>query len=430
MGYGLLRTPLWRVELRRAGLRFAWLVLSLLAFLHRATVARNVRVVAVVGSFGKTTTSRAVAAVLGCDGRRRHPAHAITRLRPRDRRAVMEVGIRRRGQMATFARLVRPQIVVVTAVGSEHHRRLGDLEATRMEKAAMVRSLAPDGLAVLNGDDPNVRWMGTQTTAAVKTFGFEPTNDVWASDVAIDGPQGTRFVLHANGEQRLARIRLLGRHMVYPALAAVSVALAEGKTLDDAVSSVATLAPTPKRLEPVRLSNGAVLLYDHYKSPLETVEAALDVLAEIPAQRRIVVLGDVEDPPGRSVEAVYDVYARLGARVASVASRAVFVHAGNDGPRPRYAPAAREHGMPPEAVEETEAVRGAVDALAGDLRPGDVVLVKGANQQRFDRIALALAGRQVGCELTVCTAWVSCSSCPMLARGWEGRDLTGGGRGI
>ncbi len=186
-----LRTPLWRTELRRVVVLLAWSVMARVARVWLATVARNVRVVAVVGTYGKTTTARAVAAVLDADDKHRVPAHAVVRLRRRDRYAVMEVGIHRPGQMERYARFVRPQIAVVTSVGSEHRRYLRTVEGTRHEKAEMMRALPRSGFAALNGDDPNVRWMATQTDATVRTFGLEPTNDVWASDVAIDWPRAS-----------------------------------------------------------------------------------------------------------------------------------------------------------------------------------------------------------------------------------------------
>jgi UDP-N-acetylmuramoyl-tripeptide--D-alanyl-D-alanine ligase len=395
-------------------------MLACLARVHRASVARRTRVIVVVGSFGKTTTSRAVATALGRDPDRLKDnyasflAAALLSIRPRDRHAVIEVGIDRVGQMSRYARIVRPDVAVVTCIGSEHNRSLRDFEVTRTEKAAMVRALGPSGLAVLNGDDANVRWMKTQTRAVVRTFGFDQHNDVRATDVAIEWPHGTGFTLHADGMRQRTRVRLLGRHMVYSVLAAVTVALAEGFGLDQSLARIASLAPTPGRLEPVQLSNGAFLLRDDFKSPLETIESALDVLAEIPADRRMVVLGDVEEPPGSQGP----IYGQLGERLASLSSRSVLVTSDFR----RYASGARRAGLATDGLIDAKAdLVKAADAIGADLRGGDVVLIKGRSTQRLERIALALAGHRVRCELKSCDASVTrCENCPMLARGWGG----------
>ena len=163
----------------RAGIKGeAWPVLRRVASLYRRTLVRNTCVVAVVGSFGKSTTMRAVTAALG---RKIHPraelnaksevALAVLRIRRSDRHAVIEVGIDAPGKTLGYARVVRPNVTVATSVGSEHNRSLKTLEVTRSEKAEMVRILPASGLAVLNGDDPNVMWMQSQTRAR--------SNDVW-----------------------------------------------------------------------------------------------------------------------------------------------------------------------------------------------------------------------------------------------------------
>ena len=418
----MLQTPLKRRERLMRGFSQMWPVLSRLANLYRRTVVRRTRIVAVVGSFGKSTTTNAVATALG---RIPHPgtqrssssflARGLLRIRPRQRHAVLEVGITRPKEMASYAHMVRPDITVVTSIGSEHNTSLGTLEMTREEKAEMVRIVSPSGLVVLNGDDPNVRWMRGQTQAQVVTFGFEETNDVWASDVSLeDWPSGTRFTLHTDGKTRDLRIRLIGRPMVYPILAAVAVALAEGFTLDQIQPGLEALAPIPGRLEPVRLPSGAIILRDDFKSPLETVEAALDVLAEIPAKRRIVVLGRVTESQGKQGPT----YRHLGARVGSIASRAIFIC----GDKINYAcsAGATAAGMPHSAIVKAGSnMFKALEALQGDLGPGDVVLIKGSPFLRLDRITFMLAGRNVRCRIHTCTTKVaSCYHCPMLERGW------------
>ena len=421
----LLSTPLGRLRVKVAACSRAWPFLARPAALYRRTLVRTTRVIAVAGSFGKTTTTRAILAAL-----RRDPRAAVNRnakcflalalfaIRPGQRHAVIEVGISERNEMARYARVIRPDIAVVTSIGSEHNRSLGSLDVTRAEKAHIVRVLPPFGLAVLNGDDPNVRWMSEQTQARIITFGFGETNGVRAGPPVVDGPHGMRFELFTPHAVREARVRLIGRPMVYAILAAVAVALAEGFDLDEVLAALEELAPTPGRLQPVPLANGAVLLRDEFKAPQETIEAALDVLMQIPAPRRIVVLGDVSEPVGSTGP----IYRRLGERVGQIATRAVFLTSGDMSKR--YVSGALRGGLPRDAVVNARGqVRLAVEALQGSIQPGDVILLKGRDTHQLQRVALTLMGRRVRCELVFCDAKVDCDHCPMLDRGWEGRRV-------
>jgi UDP-N-acetylmuramyl pentapeptide synthase len=400
-----------------------WPLTSRLAVLHRRVLVSRTRVVAVTGSFGKTTTTRAVSAAIGYEQRRKRGgnafaaiARAVLRTRPWDRYLVIEVGVAGPGQMDPYTSILRPDIAVVTSIGSEHMRSFGSLEATRAEKAKLVRALPPTGLAVLNGDDPMVRSMATETRARVATFGFESQNDVRATDLELVWPEGSRFTIGAGGKRRSVTTRLLGWPMVYPLLAAVTVALFEGQDLDETLARLEALPQTPGRLEVIPLENGAFVLRDDFKSTLETVDAALDVLAEIPARRRMVVLGEVSEPPGSQGP----IYRRLGARVAEVASRAVFVGVNFQ----RYAAGARGAGLPATAmVNAGRDVLGAAELVRSWLGPGDVVLVKGRDTQRLDRIWLAIEGRPVRCNIDFCDARGRCDSCPMLERGWDGTPV-------
>jgi UDP-N-acetylmuramoyl-tripeptide--D-alanyl-D-alanine ligase len=309
--------------------------------------------------------------------------------------------------------MLRPDVAVVTSVGSEHNRVFGSLSVTREQKSAMVRALPDSGVAVLNGDDPNVRWMEHTTTARVLTFGFDPSNQVVGSDFRLDWPHGSTLRIEAGGQACHARIRLIGRHSVYAALAAVAVAVEiGGRSLEEAVARIEGLPPTPGRMHPVRLNGGEWLLRDDNKSALETVEAALDTLSKIPALRRIVVMGAVSEPPGQQRQ----LYRELGSQVAEIAQSAIFVcgrktfEAYRSGGRARV-----DTEFHPMHVRN---VRGAIDRLEREIRAGDVVLVKGRDTQRLERIALALQDRTVNCNLEYCnTKAVRCADCPMLERG-------------
>jgi len=383
-----------------------------IAHAYRRTIIRRTRIVAVVGSFGKTTTTSAVSAALDLH---RDPkgwnsgaflAAGLLRIRPGARHAVLEVGISRKGTMARYARLLRPDIVVVTSIGSEHHESLGTLEGAREEKSAMVRALPPAGLAVLNGDDPNVLWMRDATRARVVTFGFGETCDVRASSVSIDIREGTRFHLDADGGTREVAVRLLGRHMVYPVLAAIAVSLGEGLSLDEVLPRLERLAPTPERLQVVRTGEGAFLIVDTFKSMLETIHASLDTLAEIDVDRKIVVLGDIEEPKGSQGP----LYKDLGARISRVATRVVFVGGGK-----AYASlvsGGRSAGMTRKSVVYAgKSPRRAAELVEKDLRVGDVVLIKGRSTQHLERVAFHLVGRPVPCDVDACGWKPGCAEC-------------------
>ncbi|HEX8013144.1 MAG TPA: UDP-N-acetylmuramoyl-tripeptide--D-alanyl-D-alanine ligase [Casimicrobiaceae bacterium] len=415
----MLQTPIGRWKLRQGVGYRLWPVTSLLARAYRRAVLRHTRVIAVVGSFGKSTTARAVSAVLNVP---EHPgmllnswgevASALLRVRPSQAHAVIEVGIARPGEMQAYAGTVRPDIAIVTAVGSEHNRSLGTLEATRAEKSWMVRALPRSGTAILNADDPNVLWMRGKTEARVVTFGFGEACDVRAESVRIDWPHGTRFRLKAFGHERDVAIRLIGRHMIYPALAAIAASQLAGRSLDGALALLESLPPTPGRMEPTALPQGAFVLRDDFKSALETMHAALDAFAEIPARRRLVVLGDVSEPPGPQ----RPIYQALAERVARMASHLIVIGHGLEA----YSSGARRGGMPKSSIiDGGRTPQQAAEALGKLLQPGDVVLIKGRNTQMLDRIRLILQGRRVGCNITFCNVHtLYCNDCPMLERGW------------
>jgi len=411
-----LRTARGRQRLRLSAYARLAPAVRAAAVAHRRTLVRRTRVVAVVGSFGKTTAARAVAAALGLPvsryGSRNSGvavAAAALRIRPGDRHAVIEVGISGEGQMARYARLIRPDIAVVTCVGSEHLSSFRTLEATRAEKAKMVEALPLGGLAVLNGDDLHVLWMRDATRARVITYGFGVENDVRASGAAPDGWAGARFTLHVGGEVHDVRTQLIGRQMVYPVLAAVAVAHAEGLELGPVLAAMAALEPTANRLEPIRHPSGALLLLDAFKGALETIHAALNALDELPARRKIVVLGDVEEPPGSQGP----IYKEVGRHAAHVAERVYYL--GGKTNLARLRAGTIEGGLPREALIHVR--RGSLEAaerLGPELRAGDVVLIKGRSTEHFERIALALLGTNVGCEVRLCRRRHDCETCPLL----------------
>lgn len=394
--------------------------------LYRRTAGRRVRVVAVVGSVGKTTTTRAVAAAL--DASIGRPAQmnanspvgvgrALLGARPWHRHAVIEAGINGPGQMRRQAQMLQPDVAVVTAIASDHWKSFSTLELTRDEKADMVRVLPPTGVAVLNADDPNVRWMATQTKARIVLVGEAPDADVRVTDIALDWPHGTRFNAHIDGRVIPVTTRLLGRHMVFPALAALAVAYIEGVPLDSAVAALGDLQPTFSRMQLVPLENGAFVIRDDFKASLESIAAAAETMAQIPARRRIVVLGALSEARGR--QDFRDAGALLGVAV----DRVVLVGSNRD--MQAYRSGIARGGVGRENVQRVHNAREAAELLGPELRPGDVVLTKGRQQQALARVALTLSGRHVQCRADPCPfKRMVCDLCPYLEQPFDGRRVS------
>lgn len=416
----LLRTPLGREEIGR-GLRyrmFPWAAAQ--AKRRRHTALADVCLVAVVGSLGKTTARRFTQSALGQTrigvGNRNAfwgLARTVLNADPTLSELVIEAGINRPGEMTRYAKILSPDITVVTAIASEHREFLGDPQTTRHEKAFMVRALPTDGIAVLNGDDENVLWMATQTEARVITFGLGSRNDVRATEIETDWPHGTRFRLHIGDDSWPARVRLFGRPMVYSALAGIAVAHAVGRDVGDILSAIGNLPPTPQRLCPVPLKNLAWLLDDTYKSPAETMVAALETLEECQANRKFVVMGPVPD----YTEDPETWYSLLASALARVADRALLIGGGYE----PFVEAASRQGLAHSGfIDGGHDILGAAGWLRERLAPDDLALVKGY-RLHTDRIVMQLTGSSVGCELSYCPRVSPCRTCPMCERGWRGR---------
>jgi len=420
----MLTTSFGRTQLHDGIQNVFWPLFYRVAWIYRILTRRFTRQVAVVGSIGKTTCSRATSSVLGQLTYRKYyrnfrtpAARRILEVPPWQKYAVTEIGIDGPGQMEKFARMVKPHTVIVTAIASEHNRSLKTLETTRFEKSKMLWNLPKDGVAILNGDDPNVMWMRNHTDARVETYGFDESCDYRASNYQLEWPDGSSFDVVCPARIQHIKSKLIGRHMVYPMLAAMAFADNAGISPGRALSSLESLQPTSGRLETVRLPGGAYLIRDEFKSSLETIHSALDVLDEVPAGKRGIILGDISEPPGSQGP----LYREIGARIAGMADWAVFY----GGKKSDYASGARAAGMPAEVIEKSDGeLVSLAEKISRRVKPGDVVLIKGRSNQKLERISLAVMGRTVKCDLRVCKARTyRCESCPMLESGWGNKRV-------
>jgi UDP-N-acetylmuramoyl-tripeptide--D-alanyl-D-alanine ligase len=351
-----------------------------------------VRVIGVTGSVGKSTTKELTADVLDVRYRTvKNPGNlnneiglplSLLRLTESHERAVLEMGFYVPGEIAFLCGLARPQIGVITNVSQAHMERAGSLEAIAAGKAELVENLpaGPDGVAVLNYDEPIVRAMAEKTKALVFYYGLAPEADLWASEVEGLGLEGIRFVLHYKGDHVHLRVPLLGRHSVHTVLRATAVGLIEGLTWEEIVSGLQN-SQTQLRLVAVQGPKGSLLLDDTYNAAPASMIAALNLLAELDG-RHVAVLGDMLEL-GEYEERGHRM---VGVRAAEVADELVTV-----GERARWiADEASQAGLPASHVFQQADAAGAIEFLRRTIQEGDVVLVKGSHGMHMDQIVTDL----------------------------------------
>ncbi|MEK7682801.1 MAG: UDP-N-acetylmuramoyl-tripeptide--D-alanyl-D-alanine ligase [Chloroflexota bacterium] len=355
---------------------------------HREFHRQALRVIAITGSVGKSTTKELAAEILQRRFRtHRNPGNlnneiglplSVLQISSAQERAVLEMGFYVPGEIALLCEIARPQVGVITNVSEVHLERAGSLEAIVQGKGELVESLppAPEGVAILNIDDGNVRGMASRTRARVFYYGLSPDADLWASDVEGLGLEGVRFQLHHLGEIFHVRVPLLGQHSVHTALRAAAVGLAEGMSWDDIIAGLQQ-THSQLRLVAVNGPGGSLLLDDTYNAAPPSVIAALNLLQELEG-RHIAVLGDMLEL-GEFEERGHRM---VGARAAEVVHELVTV-----GERARWiAEEALRAGMPQAALATLPDSQAAVEYLRSRIGAGDVVLIKGSRGVHMDEI--------------------------------------------
>ncbi len=385
---------------------------------YRRTLLRKVKIISVTGSLGKSTTSRTIAAVVG-DTRLKGFSNTTSmvirnmlRYRPSSQYAVLETAINGPGYADDYARMLKPDIVIVTSIASEHILNFGSLKNTRLEKSRMPHSLPPGKTVILNADDPNVMWMSRKTRARIITFGIDEKADIMAENIQISPPGSMEFDARIKNKIFRLKTALLGKHMIYPALAALAVAFAEGLDMEESCCRLQRMGSVEARMHGVVLDSGAILIRDDYKATRESVWRALETLSDFPAKRRILVLGGVGEVFNQEFKKFYP---DLGRRIGqSVDYAYLYLHS-----KPfRYC----VNGAVSSGMERSRITKINLDpisvlpTLPDDLGKGDVILVKGKGNYKISRLSLALMGKRVNCRLMSCPVSASyCDDCSRLA---------------
>jgi UDP-N-acetylmuramoyl-tripeptide--D-alanyl-D-alanine ligase len=260
------------------------------------------RVVAVTGSAGKTTTKEAIAAalaakfnVLKSKGNLNNSFGLplqLLRLDAEHEYAVVEMGMNHLGEIAALARIAGPDWGVVTNVGTAHIENFTEGQAgIARAKYELIAALPPAGVAFLNCADPFVSQFGRDFQGKVVYFGVGPCANPQIVTMHEDA-DGLQVHYRVNDREGEFTLHLLGAHNASNAIAGLAVALEAGVDIEAAVRALETLTPGDKRGE-VFTIDGATILNDSYNSNPEALQSMIRTLAAYPAQRRILVAGEM-----------------------------------------------------------------------------------------------------------------------------------------
>jgi UDP-N-acetylmuramoyl-tripeptide--D-alanyl-D-alanine ligase len=353
-------------------------------------------VVGITGSVGKTgvkdllasITSRAMPTAASPRSFNNEVGVPLTLLatKVQTRVVICEMGTRGLGQIKALCELARPQVGIVTNVGVTHYEQFGSREAIAEAKGELIRFLPEGGAAILNADDPLVMGMASRAQAEILTYGVSERAWLSAQRVNADRLGRATFRMVRDREAVWVTLPVSGGHQVSNALAASAAAVALGLSLDDCRIGLEAAVMSPWRMQ-VEEAGGVVIVNDAYNANPTSVASALTSCAAmtVGGGRLVAVLGYMAELGKIEVAE----HRRIGALAASLATKLVVV-----GSRAEpIALGARDAGMTDVAlVPDAPAAARA----AGDLQPGDVLLVKGSRVAALEHLAQMIKDRVVG----------------------------------
>lgn len=368
---------------------------TLLAYQQLAHAYRlkqqGLKVFAITGSNGKTSTKDLLAACLGAkykvvktQGNFNNEIglpKTLLSIQPDTDIAVVEMGMRGLGQIAELCRIAEPDSGLITNVGETHMELLGSMENIGKAKSEIVVDLPSDGFAVLNGDNEYVLAAAGKTKAQVVYFGLGESCDYRGSDI-VTSALGTTFTCteKKSGKSVSVRLQLIGEHNVYNALSAIAGAACYGVLLEDSAKALATARLTGSRQEIIYIGD-ITFINDAYNASPASMEAALKTLAEAKkaahgAVRTIAVLADMLELGAISEDA----HRRVGRWAVENGVDYVLTY----GPEAAYI-SEEVKKLGGEGCHYADR-QGAADKLRQLATAGDIILLKGSNSMQVGKM--------------------------------------------
>ena len=353
----------------------------------------NPKVVAVTGSNGKTTTKDMIASILAIN-------YNVTKtyanfnneigvpitclsMEPNTEVLVVEMGMDRFGQLDKLSRLVEPDIAVITMIGEAHIEFFGTRDKIADAKMEITNGLKEDGALVYNGDEPLLRERATNLIQETKTFGFQTTDDIYATDIQGTDKK-TTFKVPSLSEEEF-EIPMIGEYNVKNALAALEVSKLLHVPITKMQKALKNFERTANRTEWLKGAKGERILSDVYNSNPTAVKAVLHSFEEVPTTgRRIIVLGDMLELGAESSIMHASIAEAVDpSKIAEVYLYGNEIHVLVDKLIAKM-PATNIHYYP---LREQEKM---ITALKDDITANDIVLLKGSHGMHLEKVLTAL----------------------------------------
>lgn len=353
----------------------------------------HIPVVAITGSVGKTSTKDMVASVLSqkykvlkTQGNYNNEIGLpLTVLGLKDEEAmVLEMGMNSFGEISVLTNIAKPDIAVITNIGTAHIGMLGSRENILKAKLEILEGLNSQGTVIINYDnDLLCEWYHQEKEHySIMTYGLEEGSDIIGKN-AIFEENGSICQVIVNGITYKVSIPIGGEHFVSNSLCALAVAKALNIPMEDALKGIEKFELTQKRMEIKKAKNGATIVNDCYNANYDSMKAALDYVGKLPNKRKIAVLGDMLELGKYSKE----LHQKVGKEVAKNKIDLLICV----GKEVTYmAEQAIEDGMTRKNIFLCKDNEEAIKILQQELQPEDVVLLKASNSLNFTQICEAI----------------------------------------
>lgn len=382
---------------------------ALLRLAHINRKGLQAQVIGVTGSSGKSTTTSILEHLLKGAGEVHSQVQFNTlpelpgtiNSTPRDARfLVAELGVTTIGSMAPMARLLRPDVAIITKVGLEHYSAFRNREAIAAEKSKLVEVLSESGFAVLNADDPYVMSMRERTGARIVTFGWSEGADYRVLRSQVSYPDPLRVTIHCARGTFDILTPYPSKDFWLAIAASFATAMELGLDPGMLLERFATLAPLWDRCGILKTETGPTFIMDTVKAPNESVPAAIATLAAIDAPYKRSVIGHIADYAGNPKKPYRTAYELSRA----TADQVIFV-----GDNIHRAPATEDERAS-GAYKGFATTKDAADYIRQTARPDELILLKGARNSHLERIGLAWT-HQVRCWEQYCGLSMNCLQC-------------------